>query len=572
MIIKEVFMKIFVLMLTVMFTVSCGSKNTTGSGVGFEGPISIELVLEDDIIKDIILTEGKDTACLLDRAFPVIKERIIAANTPLVDSVSGATYTSFGVKMAVANALKAAGKEAPKITIKSQGEVKPDTIIDDVTVDLLIVGGGPAGLSSAITAFENGISNIILIEKLDILSGNGKFDKNFFDMVDSQGQKKSGIEDSADKFYADMIKRHKGDDTNRLRVLADYSATTDEWLRKYGVKLDFVSLDTTAETPRSHQVSEDIYAGNHIQTGLEKGLSNTTVDVRTGTEGLDLVMDGQTVKGIRVKNRDNQSYTIFAKAVIIATGGFSANKELLAKHGNKVASAFITSNQEKNIGDFIPVFEKNNIAIDNMDILSIFSYTVVKNRALTGSSESDVDFILVNKEAQRFMKEKGLPTPQFANNMLAQTDQMAYYVFDDTSRAAGPRIRAQIKKEYGTTADSIEELAKKLKLDPVVFAQTIEDYRKITKKEMEDPFQKTVFKREFATKGPFFAIAVRPAIHMTKGGVVVNAKGEVQSKAGTSVKGLYAAGEVTSIIDGAYMAAVALGRATGDQVSTYLKQ
>ena len=565
-------MKIFILMLTVIFTVSCGSKNATGSGIGFEGPISIELVLEGDTIKDIILTEGKDTPCLLDRAFPVIKERIIAANSPLVDSVSGATYSSFGVKMAVANALKAAGKETPKITINSQGEVKPDTTIDDITVDLLVVGGGPAGISTAITAFENGISNVILIEKLDILSGNGKFDKNFYDLVNSQGQRNAGVEDSADKFYADMINRHKGDDTNRLRVLADYSATTDEWLRSYGVTLDFVSLDTSDETPRSHQVSEDIYAGNHIQTGLEKGLSNTTVDIRTGTEGLDLVMDGQTVKGIRVKNRDNQSYTIFAKAVVITTGGFSGNKDLIAKHGNKVFSAFITSNQEENVGDFIPVFEKNNIALKNMDVLNLFPYTVVKNRALTGSGESDVDFILVNKEGQRFVKEKGLPRDQFANTMLSQTDQMAYYIFDDTSRASGPRIRAHIKNEYGTTADSIEELAKKLKVDPIALGKTIEDYRKVTKKEVEDPFQRKVFKREFATKGPFFAIAVRPAIHMTRGGVVVNAKGEVLSKAGTSIKGLYAAGEVTDLQDGAYMASVALGRATGDQVSTYLKQ
>ena len=571
MIIKEAFMKIFILMLTVIFTVSCGSKNATGSGIGFEGPISIELVLEGDTIKDIILTEGKDTPCLLDRAFPVIKERIIAANSPLVDSVSGATYSSFGVKMAVANALKAAGKETPKITINSQGEVKPDTTIDDITVDLLVVGGGPAGISTAITAFENGISNVILIEKLDILSGNGKFDKNFYDLVNSQGQRNAGVEDSADKFYADMINRHKGDDTNRLRVLADYSATTDEWLRSYGVTLDFVSLDTSDETPRSHQVSEDIYAGNHIQTGLEKGLSNTTVDIRTGTEGLDLVMDGQTVKGIRVKNRDNQSYTIFAKAVVITTGGFAANSEYIARY-NKEFAKLVTSNQEQNLGDFIPVFIKNNIAVNNLDKFNVFPYTLVATRDITASVEPGVDFLLVNKDGNRFITETWKSRDEYALSVLKQPDQMAYYVFDDISRANGIVNRQHIKKGYGLEGNTIEELAKNMKVDPIALAKTIEDYRKIGQGELVDPFGKPVYKRVFATKGPFYAFAVRPAIHMTRGGVVVNAKGEVLSKAGTSIKGLYAAGEVTDLQDGAYMASVALGRATGDQVSTYLKQ
>ena len=563
-------MKIFILILTVMFTVSCGSKNATGSGVGFEGPISIELVLEGDTIKDIILTEGKDTACLLDRAFPIIKERIIAANTPLVDSVSGATYTSFGVKMAVANALKAAGKEAPKITIKSQGEVKPDTIIDDVTVDLLIVGGGPAGLSSAITASENGISNIVLIEKLDILSGNGKFDKNFYDMVNSQAQKNAGVEDSADKFYEDMIKRHRGDDTNRLRTLADYSATTDKWLRSYGVTLDFVYTNTTV-TPRSHHKEEDVFAGNHIQTKLEEALAKTTVDVRTGTKGLDLVMDGQTVKGIRVKNRDNQSYTIFAKAVIIATGGFAANSEYIARY-NKEFAKLVTSNQEQNLGDFIPIFIKNNIAVNNLDKFNVFPYTLVTTREITVSVEPGVDFLLVNKEGNRFITETWNSRDEYALSVLKQPGQMAYYVFDDISRANGIVNRYHIKKGLGLEGNTIEELAKKMKVDPVALGKTVEDYRKIGQGELVDPFGKAVYKRVFATEGPFYAFAVRPAMHMTKGGVVVNAKGEVQSKAGTSITGLYAAGEVTDLQDGAFMASVALGRATGDQVSTYLKQ
>lgn len=554
-----------------LFTVSCGSSNPTGVGTGYSGPIKVQLSLEKDKIKDISLISESDTPCLIDRAFPALRERIIKANTPLVDNISGATFSSFGIKMAVAKALTAAKKEAPKITLKYTNN-SPETFIDDVQTDLVIVGGGPAGISAAITAYENGVSNIILVEKLDILSGNGKFDKNFYDLVNSQGQRNYGIEDSADRFYQDMIKRHKGDDTNRLRVLANYSATTDAWLRTHNVQLDYVNTNTNSadNIARDHQVSEDIYAGDHIQRGLEQSLSNTTVDVRTGTQGIDLVMDGDVVKGVRVKNRHNEVYTINAKAVMIATGGFSANKDLIATYNEKF-SKFITSNQEKNTGDFIPVFQKQGIALDNLDEFNLFPYTILKNRALTGSSELDVDFILVNKNGSRFAKEKGLTRVEFANIILEQPGQMAYYIFDDISRAAGPRIRDHIKKGYGEEGVTLETLAKKIKIDPAVLVKTVEDYNKTISGEIKDIFGRAPYHRAFASEGPYYALAVRPAMHMTRGGVVVNAKGEVQTTNNTSVKGLYAAGEVTSILDGAYMASVALARATADSISEYLK-
>ncbi|MGL5956180.1 MAG: flavocytochrome c [Brevinema sp.] len=555
--------------ILILFTISC-TPNPRGMGQGFGGPITVRLTMDQDNITDLNIQTHNETPCLMDRAWPVLKERILTANTPLVDNVSGATYTSFGIKTAVAKALIVANKKAPNIALKYDNP-NPETTIDDVQTDLVIIGGGPAGLSAALTAYENGVSNIIIVEKLDILSGNGKFDKNFYDMVNSQGQRNRGIMDSADRFYEDMINRHQGDDTNRLRVLADYSATTDAWLRTHKVTLDYVNVDTNGpdDMPRDHQVSEDIYAGDHLQRGLEQSLSNTSIDIRTGTEGLDLVMDGSSVKGVRVKNRDKQNYTIYAKAVLIATGGFSANKDLIAIY-NKSYAQLVTSNQEKNLGDFIPLFQKYGMALKNLDIFNIFPYTIVQNRALTGSSELDVDFILINKNGVRFAKERGLSRLQFTDIMLEQPSQMAFYVFDDISRAAGPRIRAHVKKGYALEGKTLDELAQKMSVDVTVFKQSIEDYNKIIKGEVEDPFGRPVYKREFSAKGPYFAIAVRPAVHMTRGGVVVNAKGEVQSTNNTSIRGLYAAGEVTDIQDGAYMAAVALGRATADNITQYL--
>ncbi len=103
----------------------------------------------------------------------------------------------------------------------------------------------------------------------------------------------------------------------------------------------------------------DAYAGAHIQDGMEKKIKELGIDVRTRTKGLDLIMKDGKVAGVKVQNKNN-FYDINAKAVILATGGFSANKELLKKY-DPGSEVFQTSNQLGATGDFIPVFEKNNI-------------------------------------------------------------------------------------------------------------------------------------------------------------------------------------------------------------------
>ncbi|WP_373080164.1 FAD-binding protein [Fusobacterium varium] len=539
------------------FSCFAADKITTEAvASGFGGDIKIEVVTEGKKIEDIKLISHKETSHLMDRAFPVIKERILEAQSPIVDSVSGASYTSFAVKRAVADAMKKNGVDFGRITFKTQAPEQPAAVLKDVNTDLVIIGGGPAGLAAAISAKESGVKNVIVIEKMDILSGNGKFDMNFFDMINSQAQKANGINDTVEAFIKD--KANPRDTIERTKAQAEGAFVLDEWLRSFGVNLNYnYGL-------RNHMAEADAYAGAHIQDGMEKKVKELAIDVRTGTKGLDLIMKNGNAVGVKVQQKNN-TYNINAKAVIIATGGFSANKEYLARFvpGSERVQ---TSNQIGATGDFIPVFEKNNLKMENMEVLSVFKTIIYPTRDLTGAGDG---FIFVNKNGERFVDEgqSGLPT---AYTILDQPESKVYYIYDQDLYDSSYRLQKHTAQGLHTKASTLDELAEKLNIPAENLKKTIADFNKAVRGEIKDAFREKPVKKEFKTEGPYYGVQVESAIHMTKGGVAANEKAEVLHKDGHIVKGLYAAGEVTNTT-GAYSAAVVFGRIAGQSAADFIK-
>ena len=216
------------------------AETYSASANAYGGALTVDVTIEDGAIKDIVLTENHETNVVIDRAFPVIRERILAANSPDVDSVSAATFSSYAVKLAVADAMKQAGLEAPAVSM--QNAEKPATERAAESCDIVIVGGGPAGLAAAIGAKQtNADANVIIVEKLDILSGNGKFDMNFFDMINTQAQHAANTEryinNQVENFKED--KANAGETAERIAVWAEEENNIDAWLREMGVELNY---------------------------------------------------------------------------------------------------------------------------------------------------------------------------------------------------------------------------------------------------------------------------------------------------------------------------------------------
>ncbi|MBU5674870.1 FAD-binding protein [Alkaliphilus sp. MSJ-5] len=565
---------LWLLTISLIFTVGCTSNKVStnesntesnprssnnsyeGKGMGYGGEIKLELITEGNKMVDIKIISDAETSPVMTRAFPVIKERILEAQSPIVDSVSGATYTSFGIKTAVAEAAKGYGQDFGKITFDTQGPETERRELEPVNTKLLVVGGGPAGLAAAISAKESGVDDIILIEKLDILSGNGKFDMNFFDMINSKAQKENGINITAEDFIKG--KGSVADSKERVTVWAQGASEVDEWLRSFGVNLNYSYGET------NHMAESDAYAGEHIQDGMEKRVKELGIDVRTGTKGLDLIFDGNKIVGVKVQHK-NDYYDILADAVILATGGFSANKELLAKYAPG-AELVETSNQMGATGDFIPVFEKNNLQLENMDVLSVFKMIIKGRRDLTGAGDG---FIFVNENGERFVDEtsSGL---ELAHTILEQPNGKVYYIYDQRLYESFYRLKKHNDLGYHEKADTLEELAEKLGVNGENLVKSVDTYNKAVDGEIKDPFRKESFAEKFGEKGPYYGVQVESAIHMTKGGVLANEKTEVLNTNKEVVEGLYAAGEVTAT-SAAYSGAVVFGRISGKEAAEFIK-
>lgn len=524
-----------------------GLKDGTyvGTGSGYGGEVEVSLTVTDGKMSGIEITGGNETGLIQKRMLPVLEERILEAQSPVVDSVSGATFTSFAVKKAVAEAAKEAGADFGEITMATAGPEEEAKELEAVDTDLVIVGGGPAGLGAAIAASEAGLTDIIVVEKLDILGGNGKFDMNFFDLINSEAMIKAGNEMTKEEFIAS--KESSWDSPERIQAWADGEWELDAWLRSFDVELNYNYGGT------NHMAEEDAYAGEEILDGMEAKVKELGIDVRTGTKGYDLITDDSgKVTGVKVENKNN-AYDINAKAVIIATGGFCFNKELLAEYapGYEVLN---TSNQMGATGDFVKVFEEKGYALDHMDTMSVFANIIVPRRDLTGGADLALE---VNAEGQLMVHEGS--SLDRGKTILEQTGKSVYYITDQTGYDSFYRIRKHVGLGYYSQGETLAELAQALGINGEQLQATADEYNNNLPEGQ----------RAFDQEGPFYGVKVEAADHMTKGGVLANENAQVLTTENEVVEGLYAAGEVTST-SGAYSAAVVFGRISGTKAAEYI--
>ena len=531
------------------------AETYSATGNGYHGEMTVNVTIEDGKITDVELGDNHETNVVIDRAFPVIRERILEANTADVDSVTAATFSSYAIKTAVADAMQQAGLEAPKVAMQNAEKTATERAAE--SCDIVIVGGGPAGLAAAVSAKQtNADKNVILVEKLDILSGNGKFDMNFFDMINTEAQKAAGNDEwvgeaGLAKFLEE--KSSNGESAERIQVWANEEYNLDAWLRAMGVELNYNYGGT------NHMAEDNQYSGEVIQAGLEKAATELGVDVRVGTKGVDLVMEDGACKGVIVTNNAGETYTINAASTIITTGGFCSNKELLAEYAPGY-EVFNTSNQMGTTGDFVKIFEQNGFKMENMGKMSFFSNIIVPYRDLTGGADMN---LLANNEGTLLPNKSGMDR---GTMIKEQPNGAAYYITDKTGYESFYRIRKHVGLGYYAEGATLEELAEKLSINAEGLKASVEQYNADAAAGAENAQIAAVPKRALDAEGPYYGVRVEAANHMTKGGVVCNENAQVLNADDTVVPGLYAAGEVTWQ-GGGYSESVCFGKVAGAQAA-----
>ncbi|WP_349763667.1 flavocytochrome c [Fusobacterium sp. SYSU M8D902] len=527
--------------LSLLFTASYGAE-VEGVGKGYKGDIKVGVTYEGNEIKEVKVLEHQETN-FTKRAMKEITKNIVATQNVDVDNVAGATYTSEGIKEAVKSAMATAG-----IVLNSKSAVKEEKVaLTDTTTDVVVVGGGGAGLTAAISAKEKGV-NVILVEKMAMLGGNTNYATAGINAANSKLQQKLGIEDSSELFYQDTLKGGKNkNNPELLKTMTDRSGDIITWLVDRGADLTEVTYTGGQSVKRIHRPTGGKAVGPMIVETLGNVAEKEGIDIRLESSVKEILKDGDKVVGVKVEHK-GEVYTIHAKAVVMATGGFGANSKMVAKYKPELKD-FGSTNSPAITGEGIAMVESVGGTLVDMTEIQTHPTVVHHNTAMITEAVRGEGAILVNRKGERFINE--LETRDVVSKAeLAQDGKSAFLVFDESIREKLGAINNYIKKGYAISGNSLDELAEKIGVDKKNLNATMNKYNEYVKAGKDTEFNKNILPRELG-KAPFYAIEVSPAVHHTMGGVSINSSAEVLTADGKVIKGLYAAGEITGGVHGA---------------------
>ncbi len=539
----------------------------TGEAQGKKGTIKAEVTIENGEITNIEFTENNESE-FTESVFEELPQEIIANNSTDIDVITGATVTSNAIIEAVRNAVEKSG-----ITLVAKSSSKESEKVEDATTDIVIIGAGGAGLTAAIEATSQG-KDVIVVEKNSFMGGNTNYATGGLNAAGTKYQEAEGLNDTPEIFYEDTMKGgHDLNDPELVKILTEESAAAIDWLETFGANLSKISRSGGQSVDRVHTTEDGSPVGGYLIELFKDNIEKLGIEVRLNTKAVEILSEGNKVTGIKVENSDGEQYNINAKAVIIATGGFGANKELVGKYREELKD-FSTTNHPGATGDAFEMVEKLDVALVDMEQIQIHP-TAVGTELITEGVRGE-GAILVNREGKRFFNE--LETrDNVSKAILSQEGKSAFLIFDT---AVVDRLAAIKKyKDAGllTEAASIKELASKMGIDEEALENTVNTYNGYFESQNDEEFGRRVMAGELVT-APFYAVEVQPAIHHTMGGIKINTNTEVLNNSGEVVEGLFAAGEVTGGVHGgnrlggnAVTDIVVFGRIAGKNAANFVK-
>ena len=590
-----------------LFGYGCGAKSAstssdagvsgdfTGTAKGFGGDVSVTLTLTDGAITGCT-AEGKDeTQGVGSEAIAKMPGEIAESGSIAVDGVSGATVTSTAIKEAAAAALTAAGLNPDdyKTAVEKTGSAEDST----VEADVVVVGAGGAGMTAAITAAAEGKS-VVILESQSMVGGNsvratggmnaGKTvyqDENEFG--ESAGVEKTlktaaekyadnetitalaktvseqwaayqanptGYFDSVELMELDTMIGGKGiNDPELVETLCANSADAIDWLDEHGITLHNVSSFGGASVKRIHRPvnaeGKTVSVGSYMIPLLQENCEKAGVKMMLDTTATEILTDANgAAVGVKATGASGETVTVNAKAVVLASGGFGANLDMVVKYKPEL-KGFMTTNAPGIQGQGIEMAQAIGAATVDMDQIQIHPTVEANTAALITEGLRGDGAILINEEGQRFIDEVGTRDVVSAAE-IAQTGSYSWLVVDQAMVDASSVIQGYIKKGYTVTGSTYEELGKAMGVDAAAFAETMEKWNGYVEAKNDPDFGRTSFANPLNT-APYYAVKVTAGVHHTMGGLKINANTEVLNEKGEVIPGLFAAGEVTGGVHGA---------------------
>jgi fumarate reductase flavoprotein subunit len=532
----------------------------------YEFVINVEL--GKDFIKDMQLVNANDYDSEVLNNFSEIKHRIIDSNSPHVDAISGATSQCEAFKKAVTKAMAQSNKEA----ILAEGG-DPNS----KAYDVVVVGSGGAGLAAAIQAHDLGAS-VVVVEKMSVIGGNTNKASAGMNAAETKFQKLKGIVDSKDLFYKEtMIGGKNKNNPELLRYFVENAPDAIDWLDNNGIELSGITTTGGMSIDRTHRPASGAAVGGFLISGLVKNINRRGIEVMLDSNVTEIITENNKVVGVKVTEEDGSIQTIKAKAVIIATGGFSANREMVEKYRPDL-KGFVTTNHKGATGSGIMILEKLGAGTVDMKEIQIHPTVEQTTSYLISESIRGGGAILVAQKGKRFVNE--LDTrDKVSAEIINLPEHYSYILFDQQVRDENRAVEEYVSHNLVVQADSINELAQKLSIDADILNETIERYNHFVNNKQDEDYGRTTGMRHPINKAPFYAIKIAPGVHHTMGGVTINTETQVLDTDKKVIQGVFAAGEVVGGVHGANRIGgnavadiIIFGMQSGKQAADYIHQ
>lgn len=542
--------------------------NYSASAVGMKGPVTVHVTFTADKIEKISVDpNNKETVGIGSVAIEKLPAQIISAQSTNIQGVSGASMTSRAILQAVSECIKQAGVDPSTLKAK---KVDQHAVKETLSADIVIIGGGVAGMSAAVNAADHG-AKVIIIEKMPFTGGASAICGGQYAIQGSKLQKQKGVEnDPPQALVYDLIGNgHNYNNLSSLKTLAEQSPRAADWaIDRF--KLHFI--DQKLQYRAEFQFDRSLYLKNGcgpMAESLRQAVKADGIKVLTDTRANKLVVKNGRVIGVQAHGKNGTSYLIKGNAVLLATGGYGANKDMLVE---PLKSALYYG-PVSSTGDGHKMAEEIGVPLELMQFGKRYPNGV---EAAPGRAASVIQGnyrawlksgILVNANGKRVVNEKASN-----NNIMRVLEKqprgMLFLVMDESTFTAfkagvhtlgitDEQISKWLKANGSTPpifahGKTLKEAAEHAKINAEELAKTIDQYNEYVKAGKDAEFGRpAAFMKETIKKeGPYYIVEQQPRFATTMGSVKVNEALEVLGKDGKPIPGLYAAGEIANAVHG----------------------
>lgn len=558
--------------------VSAAPVTTQGTGVGKHGDVTVAVTFDSGKIKDIKIVKQQENPVLAAKVFTDLKQHVIDTNSVQLDAISGATFSSKGFLDAVADAAKKAGVTLSKADKKAIKKVVK-TLPKESTYDVVVIGAGGAGFSAAIEA-KNAGANVVLLEKMPAVGGNSLISGAEMNAAKNWVQPKLGINDDSPELHAEDT--YKGGDMkgdmNVIKVMTHNALDAAKWCRDYlGVRFEDDNLFFFGGHSRKRALIPVGHTGTEFITKFQAKADELGIPVITNMKAEELIKDKSgRVVGVKA-TMNGASYTFNAKGgVVLATGGFGANPEMVKKYNPKIDERFKTTDAPGTTGEALYMAERAGAQLVNMGYIQTYPICDPISGVIELIADARFDgAIMLNQEGKRFVEELQR-RDVLSEAILKQTGGYCWVLWNDkigsisnTVEEHPTEYEAFTKQGIMATCDDLKCVADFTKIPFDSLKGTVNRVSSMTGKGNDKDFNHRSGLVDM-TQGKYYVIKAVPSVHHTMGGVRINEKAQALTAEGKAIPGLWAAGEVTGVTHGtnrlggnAYTDIIVFGRIAG---------